>query len=203
MKVTFSGASAIELVTLPASAAFSPRSSSAVGRSWRARVRSSCIAWLASAFVSSISRSSSGGACSRTASSRRSRPVSDWFTSSWRSRAIAGALLLLGGQRGARSAAALGLKAFEHATEGLVEALDLLGLANAYRLAEVGPGPGEVRTLHLIDEALERPKPALEEEHVDQDREGNRQTQDEPRFGLCRELDARGWSRSSLPRRRR
>ena len=36
--------------TWPASAAFSPRSSSAVGRSWRASVSSSCIAWLASAF---------------------------------------------------------------------------------------------------------------------------------------------------------
>ena len=73
--------------TCPPIAAARPRSSSAVGRSWRASESSSRIAWLASALVSASSASSSGGAASRTASSRSSRPVSDWFTSSWRSRA--------------------------------------------------------------------------------------------------------------------
>ena len=73
--------------TWPASAAFRPRSSSAVGRSWRASMRSSSIAWLASAFVSASSCASSTGALTRAASRRRSSAVSDWLTSSWRSRA--------------------------------------------------------------------------------------------------------------------
>ena len=74
--------------TWPASAALSPRSSSAVGRSWRASVSSSCIARLASPRISASSAASSGGAFSRAASSRSRRPVSDWLTSSWRSRAM-------------------------------------------------------------------------------------------------------------------
>ena len=51
--------------TWPAIAAARPRSSSAVGRSWRASESSSRIAWLASALVSASSASSSGGAASR------------------------------------------------------------------------------------------------------------------------------------------
>ncbi len=73
--------------TWPASAALRPRSSSAVGRSARASVKSSCIAWLAIPLVSASSRSTSGGAFSRAASRCSSTPVSDWLTSSWRSRA--------------------------------------------------------------------------------------------------------------------
>ena len=74
-------------LTWPASAALRPRSSSAVGRSWRASIRSSSIAWLASALVSASSCASSTGALTRAASSRSRRAVSDWLTSSWRSRA--------------------------------------------------------------------------------------------------------------------
>ena len=71
-----------------ASAGTSPWSSSAVGRSSRARCSSSSIAWVASALVSPSSAWRCGGASDIVASSRSRIPVSAWLTSSWRSWAI-------------------------------------------------------------------------------------------------------------------
>ena len=96
--------------TWPAIAAARPRSSSAVGRSWRASESSSRIAWLASALVSASSASSSGGAASRAASRRSSRPVSDWLTSSCRSRATRARSSSCAAQRGAARPPPLGLE---------------------------------------------------------------------------------------------
>ena len=71
-----------------ASAGTRPWSSSAVGRSSRARCSSSSIAWVASALVSASSPTRCGGASDIVASSRSRIPVRAWLTSSWRSWAI-------------------------------------------------------------------------------------------------------------------
>ena len=65
----------------------SPWSSSADGRSWRASVSSSSIAWLTSRLSSATSPARSAGASWDSASSRSRIAVRAWFTSSCRSRA--------------------------------------------------------------------------------------------------------------------
>ena len=74
--------------TCEASAATRPWSSSAVGRSWRASVSSSSIAWLTSSWVCCSSERRPHGASWIVADRRRRIAVSAWLTSSWRSCAI-------------------------------------------------------------------------------------------------------------------
>ena len=74
--------------TCDASAAISPWSSSAVGRSWRASASSSSIAWLTSSWVSCSSERRPQGASPIVAERRSRIAVSAWLTSSWRSCAM-------------------------------------------------------------------------------------------------------------------
>ena len=143
--------------TWPAIAAARPRSSSAVGRSWRASESSSRIAWLASALVSASSASSSGGAASRTASSRSSRPVSDWLTSSWRSRATRARSSSWARRAAEPGPPPLGFEPAHHPQEGELDPLHLLGLADAVdRGRQDRPGPAQVDLLHLLDQRFQR-----------------------------------------------
>ena len=64
-----------------------PWSSRAVGRSWRARFRSSSMAWFTRRLSSPTSCACSGGPSWASASRRSRIAVRAWFTSSWRSRA--------------------------------------------------------------------------------------------------------------------
>ena len=154
--------------TWPAIAAARPRSSSAVGRSWRASESSSRIAWLASALVSASSASSSGGAASRAASSRSSSPVSDWLTSSWRSRATrarssswARRAALPARRRSASSRA-------HHPQEGELDPLHLLGLADPVdRAGQQRARPAQVDLLHLLDQPLQRRAAAAHHQQAD------------------------------------
>ncbi len=176
-------------VTLPARAALRPRSSSAVGRSWRASVRSSCIAWFARAFVSSISCASSYGAWARTASSRRSRPVSDWFTSSWRSRAMR-----------ARSSSCAASAALDVRRRSVSRRSSIprnvrcsrstsSGSRWPARRLKVRARSRQVGALHLVDQALEGPQAALEQIHVHRDAKRDREPQYETGLRLRRELE--------------
>ena len=147
-----------------------------MGRSWRASISSSSIAWLASAFVSA----SSCGELDRRLHARRLEPqqqrgqrLVDLVVE------VAGdarALLLLRGERGARGPAPLGLEALEHAPEGALEPRHLLGLAAPVGgAAQVGARAGEVGALHLVHQPLQGPEAALEHEHVDEDRQRDRE----------------------------
>ena len=103
-----------------------PWSSSAAGRSWRARFSSSSIAWLASRLSSATSSALLRAARPGASASRRSRiAVRAWLTSSCRSRATPPALLLLGAQHQLAGAPALGLHPLEQAAEGPAQAVDL------------------------------------------------------------------------------
>ena len=69
----------------------------------------------------------------------------------------AGALLLLGAQGGGPGAPALGFEAAQHAQEGELDPLDLLGLADPVdRLRQRRGGPVEVDLLHVLDQLVER-----------------------------------------------
>ena len=137
--------------------------------------------------------------------SRRSRsPVSDWLTSSWRSRAMrarssswAASAALEVRRRSVSRRSSMRRNAWWRRSH-------LLGAAELARLGEVGAGAGEVGPLHLVHEPLERAEPPLQEEDVDEDREGDGEAQDQRRLGLGREVDARdSRRRSPRPRRRR
>jgi hypothetical protein len=130
--------------------------------------------------VSASSASSSGGAASRAASSRSSSPVSDWLTSSWRSRDPR-PLLLLGLQRRRPGPPPLRFEAPHHPQEGELDPLHLLGLADPVdRGGEEGAGPREVDFLHLLDQVLERGEAATQQQLVD-DQAGD--------DGTCRDRD--------------
>ena len=157
---------------------------------------SSCIAWLASARISASSPASSGGAFSRAASRRSSKPVSDWLTSSWRSRATRARSSSWAVERRARGAPSLGLEPLEHADERLVQARDLLGPPRVGAGAQVGAGAREVGALHLVDELLQRLEAPLDQEHVEEDRERDREPEHERRPAGVWTGPRPGWRRS-------
>ena len=140
--------------TWPAIAAARPRSSSAVGRSWRASESSSRIAWLASALVSASSASSSGGAASRAASSRSSSPVSDWLTSSWRSRATRArsSSWACSAAEPARRRSASSRRIIRRKASS-IRSTSSVSPTPSIEAGRSGPGPAEVDLLHLLDQA--------------------------------------------------
>ena len=104
----------------------------------------------------------------------------------------AGPLLLLRGERGAGRAAPLRLESLEHPPKGPLEPGHLLGAGLAIRRrAQVGPRARKVGSLHLVHEALQGAKTPLQHDHVDEDREGHREPQDEGELGLLREVEVR------------
>ena len=110
------------------------------------------MARFASALVSASSAASSGGAFSRSRLEAQQQAGQRLVDLVVEVAGDAGALLLLGLERGARGAPALGLQALEHPREGAVQARDLLRAARlvgaARRLA-----PGRVRSARSISSA--------------------------------------------------
>ena len=168
-----------------------PWSSSAVGRSWRARFSSSSIAWFTSR-LSSVSSSTRSGGLSWASASRRSRiAVSAWFTSSWRSRAS---------RRRSSSCARMtsvperrrssSMRSSRRLKE-LDEPVDLLGRVGRGEL--VGGRLGGVDPLDPLDQALERREAALEHPEVHAEREHDREREDQelPALVADGEVEAR------------
>ena len=191
--------------TCPASAAFRPRSSSAVGRSWRASVQQLLHRLVGERLRSRRARRRApGGAFSRAASSRSSKPVSDWLTSSWRSRATrarssswASSAALEVRRRSASSRSSMRANAWCRRSTSS-------GPPARSRRPQVGAGRREVGALHLVDEALQRPEAALQQEDVEEDRQRDREAR-ATIAGLRRvaSVDARGSPRSRRRRPRR
>ena len=191
--------------TWPASAALSPRSSSAVGRSWRASVRSSSIAWLASALVSA----SSCGELGRRLRTRRLEPQQEAGQ-----RLVdlvvevagdPGPLLLLGVERGARGAAALGLQPLEHRAERALQPLRPPRARRAVDRAAAGwrraargrPAPSRRRAARAAGTAAGA-------EDVDEDGQRDGEAEHERRPRALAEVEARvAGDRAPRPPRRR
>ena len=145
--------------TCEASAGTRPWSSSAVGRSWRASVSSSSIAWVASVWISLSSERSPGGTSSAAACRRSRIAVSAWLTSSCRSCAMRARSSSWARMTARPASTALLLEAGEHAVEVGGQALDLARRASGGRAAR-WPGRGEVDALHRLEQAVERGEPA-------------------------------------------
>ena len=174
-----------------------PWSSSAVGRSWRARLSSSSIAW----FTSRLSSATSCGALGRRVLGERLEPQQD------RGERLVhlvvevarqpAALLLLRAHHELAGAAALLLDALEQAPEGLGQAVDLLGRARRRGRARASPGCGGIDPLDPLDQALERAEAALEHPHVHAEREHDRQREHQELPALARRPGGRGPRRGS------
>ncbi len=143
-----------------------PWSSSAVGRSVRASVSSSSIAWVARVWISLSSERSPGGTSSAAAWSRSRIAVSAWLTSSCRSWAIR-----------ARSSSCARMTArppsmrscsirVEQLVEAGGEALDLVRRV-PWRVGALA-GRGGIDAFDGVEQRLERHEPALEEQRVEE-----------------------------------
>ena len=150
----------------------SPWSSSAVGRSSRARCRSSSIACVASVLVVSSSRRSVGGASCvgglEAQQDRRQRLV-DLVVEVLRDPL---ALLLLRAKHAVCGLAALGLEPVEHAVErGLSRITSSASARDARRAAA---SARQVGLLHRADQPLERPQAPAQQQRVGQQRDQER-----------------------------
>ena len=167
-----------------------PWSSSAVGRSWRARLRSSSIAWFTSRFSSVTSATCSGGLSWASASSRSRIAVSAWFTSSWRSRAS---------RRRSSSCARMASvperrrSSSMRSSRPLKELDEPVDLLDRVRVGELVAGRlGGVDPLDPLDQALERREAALEHPQVHAQREHDREREDQELPALVGDGRGRG-----------
>ena len=158
-----------------------------MGRSWRARLRSSSIAWFTSRFSSATSCACAG----RRVLGQRLEPQQDR-----RERLVhlvvevarePAALLLLRAHHELAGAAALLLHPVEQSLEGLGEPADLLGGPVRAEVERVGRGG--VHLLDALDQALQRPEAALEHPHVHAEREHDREREHQELPALARHLE--------------